>query len=35
VTINRRDWGVHWAAAGFLVTKQVLVDLDVTATRRP
>ena len=35
VPINRRDWGVHWAAAGFLVTKQVLLDLDVTATRRP
>ncbi len=35
VPINRRDWGVHWVAAGFLVVKQVLVDLDVTATRRP
>ena len=35
VPINRRDWGVHWVAAGFLVTKQVLLDLDATATRRP
>jgi len=35
VPINRRDWCVHWVAAGFLVTKQVLLDLDVTATRRP
>lgn len=35
VPINRRNWGAHWAAVGFLVTKQVLLDLDVTATRRP
>jgi polyisoprenoid-binding protein YceI len=35
VTINRRDWGAHWSAAGFLVSRQVLVDLAVTAVRVP
>ena len=34
-TINRRDWGAHWSAAGFLVSKQVQLDLDVTTARRP
>jgi polyisoprenoid-binding protein YceI len=33
VPINRRDWGAHWSAAGFLVSKQVLVQLAVTAIR--
>jgi polyisoprenoid-binding protein YceI len=34
VTINRRDWGAHWSAAGFLVSKQVRLELDVTTVRR-
>lgn len=34
VTINRKDWGAHWAAAGFLVSKQVVLDLAVTAIRQ-
>ena len=34
-TINRRDWGVHWSAAGPLVSTTVLVDLAVTAVRQP
>jgi polyisoprenoid-binding protein YceI len=33
VTINRKDWGAHWSAAGFLVSRQVLLQLDVTAIR--
>jgi polyisoprenoid-binding protein YceI len=32
--IDRRDWGAHWAAAGFLVSRQVQLHLDVTATRQ-
>jgi polyisoprenoid-binding protein YceI len=35
VPINRRDWGAHWKAAGFLVSKQVILTLDVTVARRP
>ena len=34
-TIDRRDWGVHWAAAPGLVSRKVELDLDITATRRP
>jgi polyisoprenoid-binding protein YceI len=34
VTINRRDWGVHWSAAGFLVSRQVVVEVDVAAVRQ-
>jgi polyisoprenoid-binding protein YceI len=34
-TINRRDWGAHWSAAGFLVSKTVILDLAVTAVRQP
>jgi polyisoprenoid-binding protein YceI len=34
VPINRRDWGVHWSAAGFLVSKLVILDFAVTAVRR-
>lgn len=35
VTINRKDWGVHWAAAAGMISKKVVLDLDVTVTRRP
>jgi polyisoprenoid-binding protein YceI len=34
-TINRKDWGVHWAAAAGLVGKTVALELDITAIRRP
>jgi polyisoprenoid-binding protein YceI len=34
-TIDRRDWGAHWTAAGFLVSRTVVLDLAVTAVRRP
>ena len=32
-TINRRDWGAHWPAAGFLVSKQVQLEVAATAVR--
>lgn len=32
--INRRDWGVHWAAALGLAAKLVTLDLDVVAIRQ-
>lgn len=32
-TINRRDWGAHWSAAGFLVSKQVQLEFVATAVR--
>ena len=35
VTINRRDWGANWTAAGFLVSNQVRLELAVTAVRHP
>ena len=35
VPINRRDWGANWSAAGFLVSKQVRLELAVTAIRHP
>ena len=34
-TIDRKDWGAHWSAVGFLVSRQVVVELDVCAIRRP
>jgi polyisoprenoid-binding protein YceI len=34
-TINRRDWGAHWSAAGFLVSKQVQLEFTATAVRHP
>ena len=33
--INRRDWGAHWSAAGFLVSKQVHLEFAATAVRQP
>ncbi|WP_327092157.1 YceI family protein [Nonomuraea sp. NBC_01738] len=33
-TLNRKDWGVHWAAAAGLVATSVRLDLDLVATRR-
>jgi polyisoprenoid-binding protein YceI len=35
VPINRRDWGAHWSAAGFLVSSQVRLEFAVTAVRHP
>jgi polyisoprenoid-binding protein YceI len=35
VTINRRDWGVNWSAAGLLVKEQVTLEFDVALIRRP
>ncbi|MFI6928470.1 YceI family protein [Nonomuraea spiralis] len=35
-TIDRLDWGVNWnAATALLVAREVVLELDVTATRRP
>ena len=34
VTINRKDWGVRWAAAAGMVAKRVTLELDVTAIRQ-
>jgi polyisoprenoid-binding protein YceI len=34
-TINRRDWGAHWPAVGFMVSKQVRLELTATAVRYP
>jgi polyisoprenoid-binding protein YceI len=34
VTINRRDWGVHWNAAGLLVKQKVRLEFDVALIRR-
>ena len=34
-TINRRDWGVNWDAAGLLVKEQVTLEFDVALIRRP
>jgi len=33
-TIDRTDWGASWAAVGFLVAKEVRLELDVTAIRQ-
>jgi polyisoprenoid-binding protein YceI len=35
VMINRKDWGVHWAGIGVLVSKKVTLELDVAAIRQP
>ncbi len=35
VPINRRDWDANWSAAGFLVSNQVRLELEVTAIRHP
>lgn len=32
--INRRDWGAHWSAAGFLVSNQVQLEFSATAVRQ-
>ena len=34
VTINRKDWGVHWSVAGPLVSAKVLLAIDVAVVRR-
>lgn len=34
-TIDRKDWGVHWAAAAGLVARKVALEFDVAALRRP
>jgi polyisoprenoid-binding protein YceI len=33
-TINRREWGAHWSAVGFLVANDVRLELEVTTIRR-
>ncbi len=33
-TINRKDWGVHWAATTGLVGKEVALESDVTVIRQ-
>jgi polyisoprenoid-binding protein YceI len=33
-TINRKEWGVHWAGAMGFVSKTVIMELVVVATRR-
>ncbi|WP_319018310.1 YceI family protein [Microbispora sitophila] len=33
-TINRKEWGVSWAATAGLVGKKVALELDVTAIRQ-
>jgi polyisoprenoid-binding protein YceI len=35
IPINRRDWGAHWPAIGFLVSNRVQLELVVTAIRHP
>jgi len=34
VTINRRDWGVHWNVAPGVVSKKVTLEIDVAAIRQ-
>lgn len=34
VTIDRKDWGAHWSAVGFMVSKQVRLEFAVCMTRR-
>jgi polyisoprenoid-binding protein YceI len=34
LTIDRKDWGAHWSAVGFMVSRRVRLELDVTAVRR-
>jgi polyisoprenoid-binding protein YceI len=34
-TINRRDWGAHWSAVGFMVSNQVQLEFVATAVRHP
>jgi polyisoprenoid-binding protein YceI len=34
VTINRKDWGVHWNAATGMVSKKVTLEFDVAAIRQ-
>ena len=33
--INRKDWGVHWNAAAGMVSKTVMLNVDVAVIRRP
>ncbi|GAA3017893.1 YceI family protein [Streptosporangium longisporum] len=33
-TIDRKDWGVHWAGAAGLVARKVTLEFDVTVIRR-
>src|SRR5215467_10856929 len=35
VTINRKDWAVHWNAAPGVVSTKVTLEFDVAATRQP
>ena len=35
VTINRKDWAVHWNAAPGVVSKKVALEFDVAAIRQP
>lgn len=34
VTINRKDWAVHWTAATGVVSKKVLLEFDVAVIRQ-
>jgi len=34
VTINRKDWGVHWNAAPGVVSRKVRLEFDVAAIRQ-
>ncbi|MEV6135299.1 YceI family protein [Nocardia sp. NPDC051990] len=34
VTINRKDWGVHWKAATGMVSPKVTLEFDVAAIRQ-
>jgi polyisoprenoid-binding protein YceI len=31
--INRKDWGVHWNAAAGMVSKTVMLEVEIAATR--